>query len=146
MKFFNKKETGFTLIELLVVIAIIGILAAIVLVNVRSARTKAEDAAIKGNLATMSAGAEMYYEDQSPGTYAGFCAGDHGTKVGDKLTDLSPSAPQCLDADGGWASCAELNEAAGVYWCVDAEGNAKEVSTCSGTQIGASADSPPTCN
>ena len=56
-----QKFRGFTLIELLVVIAIIGILSAVVLASLSTARSKGGDAAIQSNLATVQVQAEVYY-------------------------------------------------------------------------------------
>ena len=53
---------GFTLIELLVVIAIIGILAAVVLVNVNGARVKAKEAALRAALASYRTAQEVQYD------------------------------------------------------------------------------------
>ncbi|HYE23479.1 MAG TPA: type II secretion system protein [Candidatus Paceibacterota bacterium] len=61
----TRGHRGFTLIELLVVIAIIGILSAVVLASLNSARTKGVDAAVKSNLATIQTQAELYYDDNN---------------------------------------------------------------------------------
>jgi len=55
------RPSGFTLIELLVVIAIIGILSAVVLVSLSSARSKGIDASVKSNLAGPREQAELFF-------------------------------------------------------------------------------------
>lgn len=75
----KKLNKGFTLIELLVVIAIIGVLSAIVLASLSSARTKGEDAAIRSTLSNMRGQAELYYTTNSnyglvtPTAYSSVC-------------------------------------------------------------------------
>lgn len=59
------KKKGFTLIELLVVIAIIGILAALILLSLRSARLKARDTRRKSDLRQIKAALELYSADNS---------------------------------------------------------------------------------
>ena len=56
---------GFTLIELLVVIAIIGILSAVVLASLNTARSKGNDASVKANLDTIRTQSAIYYDTNS---------------------------------------------------------------------------------
>jgi len=59
----HKSGAGFTLIELLVVIAIIGILASIVLSNLRSGREAASIAVMGKQQRLMASAVELYFND-----------------------------------------------------------------------------------
>ena len=60
-----QKNSGFTLIELLVVIAIIGILAAVVLVSLNSARQKSRDAKRLADVRQVMTALELFYNDNN---------------------------------------------------------------------------------
>ncbi len=57
------RKVGFTLIEILVVVAIIGILAAVLLVNMGNIRERAADARLKNKLEKFMMALRVYYSD-----------------------------------------------------------------------------------
>lgn len=130
---------AFTLIELLVVVAIIGILTSVVLGSLNTARNKSQDAAVKSNLASARAQAELFH-DVNGSSYEGVCdsgAGVQGVKtiypavsaavfavggvtVGNGPTNLGSGT--CNDEVSGWA--AEVALITGGFYCTDNIGNA----------------------
>jgi type II secretion system protein G len=72
-------QKGFTLIELLVVIAIIGILSAVVLVSLNSARAKSRDARRLSDIRQIMTALEIYYNDNGAYPDAGGGAGGNAT-------------------------------------------------------------------
>lgn len=59
----NKRESAFTLIELLVVISIMGLLLALSVYGIQSARRSSHDARRKSDLEQVRSGLEMYKSD-----------------------------------------------------------------------------------
>ena len=155
----GNKKRGFTLIELLVVIAIIGILSAVVLASLNTARNKGADAAIKGDLAGVRASAEVLYDTLgnnyndtgaainsaacgaiavvSPATHI---ANDTGiqTAIDHAITSNGGTEATCnITATGdAYAIAAPLKSTNVVsgssgtdYWCVDSTGQSKAIDT-----------------
>ncbi len=130
---------GFTLIELLVVIAIIGILSSVVLASLNTARNKGADAAIKANIDSARAQAELYY-DATSNSYAGVCT-TAGTGIGAMTTGAAAGSSAtvvnyasavhnvetatqavCVDTASTWVIQAPLKATSGTYFCADNTG------------------------
>ena len=150
---YNNRLQGFTLIELLVVIAIIGILSAVVLASLSTARNKGSDAAVQSDLATVQVQAEIYYAENSNsyGTDGATCATTNNmfnqTNIKNAMTAAdaangSGAGVSCYVTGSGAAYAAQGRllsplDTAKPYWCVDSTGRAG-----SGATALSSADCP----
>ena len=129
---------GFTLIELLVVIAIIGILSAVVLVSLNTARSKGQDAAIESDMDGIRPQAQIYFGDNgnSYGTNVdleGDCNAPDNVfsdptvirqvQGADTANGNALGVVCNVAAEGAaYAVSAELVAKPGTYYCVDSAG------------------------
>ncbi len=142
-----QRQRGFTLIELLVVIAIIGILSAVVLASLNTARQKGNDAAIQSDLSTIQTQAEIYYGGTGANSYgtaqSASCAATAGTLWSDPTIVKAVTGAQnasgaaanvvCNSTATAYAISAQLTAVSGTYWCVDSTGTAKQETAALGT-------------
>lgn len=141
---YKNRSQGFTLIELLVVIGIIGILSAVVLASLNTARSKGSDAAIQSDLDTIRTQAEIYYGGTGANSYgtqafatdatcystgAGMFSDatiknaiDGAFKAGGSVA----GSVACVAAGTSYAVGVKLvSPAAASWWCVDQTGSSK---------------------
>ena len=141
----SKPLTGFTIIELLIVIAIIGVLAAIVLINVTGYINKGKDAAAKGDMSTLFTNAITFYNDNSnfdniaveDDDYSNVIASlQNEDKMGYTVTVTCGTAEGagtvCPEDSNSVKWCASIQLKAvssTTYYCVDSTGKKKESET-----------------
>ena len=126
----KRTQKGFTLIELLVVIAIIGILSAISLASLSTARNKADDAKVEGQLSSMRAAAEIYYGNNgnSYGVSIDCTSGLFQDATGGMKGLVAATAGTHCGWIDAWSASAPLVSTTSA-WCVDSTGASKSEAT-----------------
>ncbi len=125
----TKFNRGFTLIELLVVIAVIGVMSAIVLGQLNSARLKGNDAASRAAFKNLAPQSAIYYDQFE--NYSSFCPDSKAQSIYQAVGAV---------CNGGFAGfrvlvplkqCNVFGPSSGCddYLCTDANGNVKVLDT-----------------
>jgi len=138
MRTIHTRANGFTLIELLVVIAIIGILSAVVLASLNTARQKGSDAAIQADLNSLRSQAAIYYDNGQTYSSNGSAITSCAPGTDDNLFDDATAKNQIAAADtangtgsvvcnisgdgSAYAVAAQLVANSSAYYCVDSTG------------------------
>lgn len=139
----TKKKTVWIVIGVLgaglIPLAIVGILSAVVLASLNSARMNGNDASVKSYMSTALMHGEIYYGGIGNGSYSGYCGSS------DALSDLSSASRSgtadanttsfvCNDSKDAWAASAPLRS--GGYVCVDSTGTSPSASVESPLTLG----------
>jgi prepilin-type N-terminal cleavage/methylation domain-containing protein len=155
-----KKQRGFTLIELLVVIAIIGILSAVVLASLNTARSKGNDVAVKADLSNIRTQAEIRYglNGNSYNTGLAIASADCSTltTAGSLMADtiIQNSLKAAKNAMGGGATaasdCGITNQAYSFAapmtsgaWCIDSSGISRSINNANAAYTGVASGAAP---
>ncbi len=147
---------AFTLIELLVVIAIIGILSAVILASLNTARARGNDASVESNLNTILTQSVLYYDTNNgygtanattttttagnacPATGNGIfsdptiiSAMKAATKSSGATTlfSVASSYMYCGSNAGYWEVIVPLSTNPANSWCVDSTGVSAKIPT-----------------